>query len=122
MRTIRVVSTTAGLKKLETSVTTFKELKALLEKEGLYKTGMRVIDMQSKVTLEHDDVILPEGNFDIALTPTKSKAGADLSNEEVEELVESVSNVIYDFFEARGERAEAAELIAKANEIFKSLN
>lgn len=122
MRTIRVVSSQVNsVKKLETSVTTFKQLKALLITEGLYKDGMRVIDMNSKVTLDHDDILLPSGNFDIALTPTKSKAGADLTDAEVRKLISEVSNTIYSFFDARGERAEAKELIAKATKLFEGL-
>ena len=124
MRTIRVVSpAVTGLTKLETSVTTFKDLKALLKEKGLYKDGMRCIDMNSKVTLEHDEVVLPAGNFDIALTPTKSKAGANntISNNDIDELVNKVSDAIWEFFESRGERAEAAELVAKAAQLLKGL-
>lgn len=122
MRTIRVVSPqVAGVTKLETEVTTFKALKALLVEKGLYKDGMRCIDMNSKVTLEHDEVVLPAGNFDIALTPTKSKAGADLQDSEIDELINIVSDAIYEFFDNRGERAEAAKLVAKAQELLKGL-
>lgn len=122
MRTIRVVSSqTNEVVKLQTSVTSFKELKALLISEKLYKEGMRVIDMNSKVTLDHDDILLPVSNFDIALTPTKSKAGADLTDAEIKKLISDVSNAIYTFFDARGERAEAKELINKATKLFEGL-
>ena len=67
----------------ETAATTFGELKSEI---GRSFEGKKVTVMKTKVTLENDDAVLPEGNTVLALFQKQSKFGSDLTVPESEEL------------------------------------
>lgn len=75
-REITIISTQISSKKTITSAaTTWGELKSTLVNEGLYTSGMKVMEQATKASYEHDNAALPEGNFILFLTPGKMKSG-----------------------------------------------
>ena len=75
MRTITIVSTrNSNVSKVETSATTWGELKS--EISGDYDLSqLTAVENINRTTLERDDATLPAGDFRIFLRPTKTKAG-----------------------------------------------
>lgn len=61
---------------IPTDVTTLGQLFPYLNKAGVEFNGMKIMVAQGKQTLEHEDAILPAGDFTLSLTPVKTKAGA----------------------------------------------
>lgn len=64
--------------KIETSATTFGELKPFLREQGFSLDGMKAVVGETKVTLEADAAILPETDFKLFLMPFKTKSGVDI--------------------------------------------
>ena len=93
MRTITLYTTLGKLIKIETEATTWGELRPLANEEGVDTTQMRAMENKNKTSLEHDDAVLPEGNFTIFFTKINSKAGAEMSYKElranIKELVDT---------------------------------
>lgn len=61
--------------KINTDVTTWGELKPLLNDNGIVTTNMEGFVRQTKVTLKNNDAVLPQGDFILYLFPEKNKAG-----------------------------------------------
>lgn len=75
MRTITIYSTLGGIKKINTDVTKWGELKNLLE--GQYDfTNLDATESINKTTLSHNDAILPNEDFVVFLRPSKAAGGA----------------------------------------------
>jgi len=104
MRTVKVYSTREGkVNKVETSVSTWGELRPILEDYGYYTPSMRAIESATKVTLEHNNIALPEGDFLLMMVPKESKAGANyiLDDDDVEDLAEAIEDAVRKFLEGK---------------------
>jgi len=78
MRKITIVSTKIdGKKELNSSATTWGELKPELENNGISISDMKVMEKVSKMTLDSDAAMLPTGDVILFLTPGKVKSGSD---------------------------------------------
>lgn len=76
-RKVTAVSTRdGGRKEVDTDVTTWGELKPLLEAEGMTTSNMKAMVRDTKQNLERDDAQLPTGDFTLFLTPGKVKSGS----------------------------------------------
>jgi hypothetical protein len=88
-RLVTVFSTVGNNEKtIETSATTWKELKAELANQGVNVSGMKVVIGESQLTLESPDAALPTEEFTLFLLPEKVKSGSwmdDNENDEGEE-------------------------------------
>lgn len=65
------------------NVNTFGEL---VQKLNLDIDGMRVVVRETRNTLEHDDAILPDGDFTLYIMPSKTKSGANYEDMGFHEL------------------------------------
>lgn len=83
MATRNVVVATAAsntAKRVTTTATTWGELKAQSDVASLISGDVEAIVNPGKITLGHNDSILPTGDFQLFLIPKKNKAGyADYS-------------------------------------------
>ena len=59
-----------------TDATTWGVLKSKLSMDGLLTGQMKAIIGQTKLTLDHVDAELPEGDFQLFLVPEKTKSGS----------------------------------------------
>ena len=76
MKKVTVYTSNLGNgKTIETSATTFGALQTDLNSAGVSIENMRAVIGETKVTLEHPDAALPEGDFKIFLLPIKTKSG-----------------------------------------------
>jgi len=64
-----------SLQQIESSATTWGELKAEMKAAAISADGMKATVKTLKVTLENDGAALPEGEFTIFLTAAKMKSG-----------------------------------------------
>lgn len=62
---------------LQSSSTTYGELKAELITNGLDTNGLEAKVRETRNTLGSDDSVLPDGGFTLILTPTQVKSGND---------------------------------------------
>lgn len=100
MRTVKVYSTREGkVNKVETAASTWGELRPILEDMGYYSSSMRAIESSTKVTLEHNDIALPEEDFLLMMVPKESKAGADyiLTDDDIDDLAEVIEDAVREF-------------------------
>ena len=78
MRTVKVVSTTSGngVKKVDAgSARTWGELKSILSSNNIPTEGLGATIRQTRNRLDGDSAQLPEGEFDVFLSPEKVKSG-----------------------------------------------
>lgn len=76
-RTITIITTRGEKTKIENFTgTKWKELQKKVEGEGFDLSSMKAVEGVNKHTLEHEDAVLPQGNFNLFLMPYKSKAGS----------------------------------------------
>lgn len=88
MRQIRIMSTQTGtVKTISSDAVTWGELKQNSDIRNSMGTSTQAIVRETKNTLEHDDAVLPEGDFTIFFVPTKTKSGG-ITPEEVTEIIE----------------------------------
>ena len=106
MREIRVFSTKVK-KKLQSDVSTWGELKRILSVNDISYTGMSAALSGSKVSLQHNDAILPTENFVLYLMPTKVKSGINVDafsymdlRVAIQEIIESAGDTAKNFFNA----------------------
>ena len=95
MSTTRIITafSTRGkqFKKIETSATTWGELKPALEAEGYDLTKLLATESINRHDLAHEDATLPEDNFTVFLRPKDTKSGiSGLENASFKELRASV--------------------------------
>jgi hypothetical protein len=75
-RKIEVITTgQSGIIPVYTGATDWSELKTALTKAGVNYNGMKAVVGQTRVTLEHANAVLPEGEFELFLMPQKSNKG-----------------------------------------------
>lgn len=99
MRNVTVYSTSGKTNvKIETGATTFGELTPQLRENGFNLDGMKAVVGETKVTLEADGAVLPDGEFKLFLMPLKTKSGGDISRSDV-------YNKIKEFIARDGEKA-----------------
>jgi hypothetical protein len=104
MRNVTVNSVEFNTKKvIATDVTTYGELKSVLMSNDIHVDGKSVIVAQTKVSLEIDSAMLPEGDFTLMIFPKTFKAGfydspedyEGYSNSEIiEELEEEIAQIV----------------------------
>ena len=104
MREIRVFSTKVK-KKLQSDVSTWGELKRILSVNDISYAGMNAALSGSKVSLQHNDAILPTENFVLYLMPTKVKSGINIDafsymdlRVAIQEIIESAGDTAKNFF------------------------
>ena len=99
MRIVTVYSTSGKTNvKIESGASTFGELTPQLRENGFNLDGMKAVVGETKVTLEADGAVLPEGEFKLFLMPLKTKSGADMSRTDV-------YNKIKEFIARDGDKA-----------------
>lgn len=100
MRNVTVYSTSGKTNvKIETGATTFGELTPQLREHGFNLDGMKAVVGETKVTLEADGAVLPDGEFKLFLMPLKTKSGADMTRPDAYAKIQ-------DFIERDGDRAK----------------
>lgn len=106
MREIRIFSTKVK-KKLQSDVSTWGELKRLLNVNDISYNGMTAALSGSKVSLEHNDAVLPTDNFVLYLMPSKVKSGINIDafsymdlRVAIQEIIESAGDTAKNFFNA----------------------
>ena len=104
MREIRVFSTKVK-KKLQSDVSTWGELKRILSVNDISYAGMNAALSGSKVSLQHNDAVLPTENFVLYLMPTKVKSGINIDafsymdlRVAIQEIIESAGDTAKNFF------------------------
>lgn len=99
MAIIKLVSQREGsIKNVETSATTWGELKADLRRDGIDYNGMDAVLREGKQTLSLDEAVIPEGDQIIFLSPSKVKSGYidedDLDHLDSEQLLISFAQQV----------------------------
>jgi len=105
MRTITVIGTQRPPMEYQTEATTWGQLKDLVQRDFGSLNGMIAIVKESRVNLESEDAVLPEGDTTLFLTQTKIKAGAVDVVEVLRALKEEYNTAIDEVIE----RVEAGE-------------
>lgn len=95
VREITVFSTKGKQKtKIETGVTSWKNLKYLLTKEGYDLSNLLATESIGRHDLVNEDAVLPEGEFTVFLRPAKTKSGADVDIMSYKELRAAIKSAI----------------------------
>lgn len=122
MRIITVYSTSGKTNvKIESTATTFGEFVPQLREQGFSLDGMKAVVGETKVTLEADSAVLPEGEFKLFLMPLKTKSGADMSRNDAYAIIQDFINrdgdIARNHFNANGNytRTKTTELISLIN-------
>lgn len=78
-RKVTVYSTTGKRAEQLENVTSAEwlELQGVLKEVGIPFSGMKAVVGETRVTLESEKAVLPEGDFTLFLMPVKTKSGAD---------------------------------------------
>jgi len=84
-RVITLFSTKGGKQKLNTDVTTWGELKLLVE-EYYDLVNLQAVENITKTTLDHPEAVLPEGNFVLFLRPINTKGGIRKPSYSIQDL------------------------------------
>jgi virulence-associated protein VagC len=130
MKTLNIFQSRTGeITKVETSATTWGAFKQELIAKELFKGNMKAVHMQTKVTLEHDEIELPSDGSYIILVPIESKAGnrtftvtEDQLDEFVENLCNAVEKIVTDFASDVELSAEARRIAAEVSQLLKGFN
>jgi len=81
MRTVTVFSTKGSRRaKIETDVTTWGELRSLVEKEGYDVDKLHATENIRRTDLTHKDAVLPMSAFTLFMRPKKTKSGGNYDN------------------------------------------
>lgn len=75
MRKIKIFTTVGKAGEIETSATTFGELKPILADRNISIAGMKLTVGETLNELDLDGAVLPDTDFRIFLTPAKTKSG-----------------------------------------------
>lgn len=107
---ITIYSTRKGeASKFNTSATTWGELRKELYKADLYNEKMKAVLSTNKMTLENDDVVLPDGGYTIFMVPKETKSGVGFSVEKVKSL-QADMNTLFESVIQGATTVSAAEL------------
>lgn len=90
-RKIKIVTLNGISGTIETNVSTLAELKPLLRQREINYDGMKLLVGETKNELSEDVALLPEGDFKLYLTPSKTKSGG--IDDSLEEIYESLENI-----------------------------
>ena len=93
MRTITLFTTYGGIKKIETDVQTWGELKSLAEAQGIDTSRLIATESVRKTDLNHAEAVLPEGNFTVFFRKAETKAGADFSQASYRDCRNEISEI-----------------------------
>lgn len=74
-RVVTVVSTKGEKVQIEFTGTKWADLRSQLNNKGYDTNSLKAVESINKTTLEHDEAIVPDGDFRLYLMPYKSKAG-----------------------------------------------
>lgn len=105
MRKIRIISTQSdGVKTIESSASTWGELKSELSSSLSNVQDMKAIVRDTRNTLESDEAVLPEGDFTIILTMKKIASGSEdkvtrYSKSQILEIRTKILNLIDDLLD-----------------------
>lgn len=108
MSKVTIFSTGGTNKTIEVNSTTWGDLQKELSNNGVSTSGMKAVHGQTRVTLEHKDAIIPDGDFNLFLLPVKTKSGGILTAAQVEALP------------YKDLRSELSRLAAEGGESFKA--
>lgn len=110
-RTVVVASSVSNkAKKVTTTASTLGELKAQSEMNGLYTGNVDFVVKPGNVTLRDDSSVLPTGDFNLYIIPSKNKAGT-VSVSAAQQLGKDIAQAIQDAA-SQVETNELAELRA----------
>ena len=105
-REIRIFSTKVKTK-FDTNVETWGQLKTILRENNINYSGMTAALSGSKLSLEHNDAVLPTENFVLYLMPTKVKSGINIDTFSymdlrmaIQGIIESTGDTAKNFFNA----------------------
>ena len=90
-RKIKIVTLNGISGTIETNVATLGELKPILRQREINYDGMKLLVGETKNELSEDVAILPEGDFKLYITPSKTKSGG--IDDELEEINERLENI-----------------------------
>lgn len=76
-RTVKIYSTSTGLKLIQSSAKTWGELQSELSSNNISYSNMNAVENVNNSTLMLSEAKLPEGEFVLMLTPQKTKSGSD---------------------------------------------
>lgn len=106
---ITVKSQTASSKKTFTAqVSTYGELKAVFDQQGIKYKDQKVVLKNTGAVLEFDSAVLPQEDLSVFIFPTQVKAGgskkvvaaiqelADLFDQKIEELISAIEGISED--------------------------
>lgn len=94
MRQIKIVSASKGSKTLQSSATSWGQLKDAISSDYPDIDKMNVVIKETKTALVLDESVLPEGDFQIFLAPKNIKAGGLSRVEVLTKLREKLSDAI----------------------------
>ncbi len=94
MRQIKIVSASKGSKTLQSSATSWGQLKDAISSDYPDIDKMNVVIKETKTALVLDESVLPEGDFQIFLAPKNIKAGGLSRVEVLKKLREKLSDAI----------------------------
>ena len=77
LRTVKIYSTSTGLKLIQSSARTWSQLQSDLDENDISYSNMNAVENVNNSSLVLDDAKLPEGEFVLMLTPQKTKSGND---------------------------------------------
>jgi hypothetical protein len=76
MRKVTILSTRDnGKKEIMTDASNWEALRDVISTEGLTVNNMKAMVRETKATLEHNEAVLPIGEFTLFLTPAQVKSG-----------------------------------------------
>ena len=90
-RKIKIVTLNGISGTIETNVATLGELKPILRQREINYADMKLLVGETKNELSEDVAILPEGDFKLYITPSKTKSGG--IDDELEEINERLENI-----------------------------
>jgi hypothetical protein len=92
-REITIYATRGGeMKKITTAVSTWGELKPLVQRQGFDLNSLLAAENINRADLVNDLAKLPEGNFRLFLRPKQTKSGAELSYKELRANIQEAVN------------------------------
>lgn len=113
-RKIRIFTSKGAKETIETSATTWGDLKPQVE-EHYDLSNLQPTESVNKATLVHKDAVLPEGDFVLFLRPVRTKSGVDYDSRSFTELRALLDNdtkaEFEDAYDKNWTRASHAELV-----------
>lgn len=119
-RKIKVVTLNGVSGIIETNATTLGELKPILRSKSIDYSGMKLLVGETKNELSEDVAILPEGDFKLYITPSKTKSGGVEGDLQIiNQNILKIFNLLSSNFK---EKSISAEDVADLKDIRKFAN